>query len=66
MKMFSDCSGECCVCSCAGFCLAGNGADDYSPASREQVIDRRKKNKYPSYRQMMLDYVGMTESEVQE
>ena len=36
MKMFSDCSGECCVCACGGFCLAGIGDDDFSPASKEK------------------------------
>ena len=66
MKMFSDCSGECCICSCGSGCLAGHGDDDFFPASKEQVVERLKKNKYPNYRQMMLDYVGMTESEVQE
>ena len=40
MKMFSDCSGECFSCACSGFCLAGHGDDDCSPASKEEVLKR--------------------------
>ena len=57
MKMFSDCSGECCVCSCGDFCLAGHGDDDYGPASKEQVIGRLNKGKYKGYEQMMKSYL---------
>lgn len=64
--MFSDCSGECCVCSVGDYCLAGHGDDDYSPASKDQVIERLKNNEYPRYRQVMLDYIGMSENDFTE
>lgn len=54
MKMFSDCSGECCVCACGGFCLAGHGDDDYWPASDAQIIERLNKGQYPDYHEMMI------------
>lgn len=39
MKMFSDCSGECVVCFYSFMrCLSGHGDDDFSPASKEQLI----------------------------
>ena len=53
--MFSDCSGECCVCVCGDFCLAGHGDDDYWPASDEQIIKRLDKGQYPDYREMMIN-----------
>lgn len=64
MKIFSSCSGDCCICACGGCCYAGNGDNDFSIASREQIIERLKANKYPDFRQKMLDYVGMTEEEI--
>ena len=57
MNMFSDCSGECCVCACGNFCLAGHGDDDYSPASKDEVIKRLDNNRYPSYRSSMIQYL---------
>lgn len=57
MKMFSDCSGECCICACGGFCLAGHGDDDFSPATKEQVIKRLNEGSYPRYRQTMINYL---------
>ena len=47
--MFSDCTGECCVCACGDFCLAGHGDDDYSFATKEQIIARLDKGRYPTY-----------------
>jgi len=55
MKMFSDCTGECCVCMCAGCCLAGHGDDDYSLASKNQIIKRLDNGEYPDYRKLMID-----------
>ena len=55
--MFSDCSGECCICACGDGCLAGHGDDDYTPASKEQVIRRLQKGEYPNYRKTMIKYV---------
>jgi hypothetical protein len=55
MLMFSSCSGECAVCNAEGGCLAGHGDDDFSPATKEQLINRLNNNKYPSYRQLMID-----------
>ena len=57
MKMFSDCAGECCICRCGDFCLAGHGDDDFSPATKEQVIKRLNEGSYPRYRQMMINYL---------
>ena len=54
MKFFSDCSGECCLCSAGNGCLAGHGDDDFWPATREQIIERLDKGQYPDYRQMMI------------
>jgi len=55
MKMFSDCSGECCVCACGDFCLAGHGDDDFRLATKEQIISRLDKGQYRSYRFMMVN-----------
>lgn len=57
MKMFSDCSGECCVCACSGGCLAGHGDDDFTPTSKEEIIRRLNDGEYPSYRDYMIDYL---------
>ena len=57
MKMFSDCSGECCLCGCGAGCLAGHGDDDFWPASKEQIIERLDNNEYPSYRRLMKDHL---------
>lgn len=57
MKWFSDCSGECCVCANGDFCLAGHGDDDYSPASKDEVITRLDNYEYYSYRANMIQYL---------
>ena len=57
MKIFTDCSGECCICCCGDFGLAGHGDDDFSLATKEQVIKRLNRGSYPGYRQMMIDYL---------
>ena len=57
MKMFSDCSGKCCVCACGDFCLAGHGDDDYCPARKEQVIKRLDKGEFKADEQMMKSYL---------
>ena len=54
MKMFSDCSGECWNCSCAGGCLAGHGDDDFVPASKDQLIYRLDSNQYGLYRPYII------------
>ena len=53
--MFTDCSGECCVCIYGGSCLAGHGDDDFYPATIEQICERLKNNDYSNYRQTMID-----------
>ena len=58
MKLFSDCSGECCVCACGGGCLAGHGDDDFYPATKEQVIDRLDKAQYKDYKDYMIGYLA--------
>ena len=57
MKMFSDCSGECCVCACGNFCLAGHGDNDYSPASKEEIIKRLDEGRYSSWREYMVEHL---------
>jgi hypothetical protein len=57
MKMFSDCSGECCVCACNKGCLAGHGDDYFYAATIEQVIERLDKGQYPYHRQYMIDWL---------
>lgn len=57
MKMFSDCSGECCLCACAGHCLAGHGDDDFIPASKEQIIDRLDRGEWINYTHTMKYYL---------
>ena len=59
MKMFSDCSGECCICACGGGgCLAGHGDDDFTPASKEQIIERLSKGEYKEYTLIMVEYLN--------
>ena len=55
--MFAKCSGECAVCTCAGFCLAGNGDDDFYPATKEQIIERLRDGQFSHYHEMMIDYL---------
>ena len=56
--LFSNCSGECCLCAYGGGgCLAGHGDDDFYPASKEQVIVRLDKGEYKEYTQMMKDHL---------
>ena len=55
MKLFTDCSGECCVCAFGGICLAGHGDDYFLPAKNEQILERLKNGNYPNYRQIMID-----------
>lgn len=57
MKMFSDCSGECCICDCSGGCLAGHGDDDFIPASKEKIIENLDNNRYERYREYMIKYL---------
>ena len=54
MKMFSDCSGECCVCWIGNHsCLAGHGDDHFSLASKEKIIERIKNKEYPDWHDYM-------------
>lgn len=57
MKISSDCSGECCVCACAGGCLAGHGDDYYRLASKEKIIDNLNEGRYPygNDREIMIE-----------
>lgn len=59
MKMFSECSGECCVCSSGGFCLAGHGDDDFRPASKEKVIENLDEGEYPDYTEHMIRFLAV-------
>lgn len=54
MKMFSDCSGECCVCFIGDHgCLAGHGDDHFSLASKEKIIERINNKEYPDWHDYM-------------
>lgn len=55
--MFSKCSGECCVCMFDIGCVAGSGDDYFTPASKEQIIERLNKGKYPHYYDYMTSYL---------
>lgn len=55
MKWFTDCSGECCICACGDFCLAGHGDDDYRLATKEQIIARLDEGRYQSYTKTMME-----------
>ena len=57
MKMFSACSGECCICACGDFCIAGHGDDYFCLASKEQVIDRLDRGTYISYVDYMIGFL---------
>lgn len=57
MMLGSACSGECCLCACGRGCIAGHGDDYFSPASKEQIIDRLNKGEYPGYTEVMKKYL---------
>ena len=46
MKMFSDCSGSCCICACTGCCLAGHSDDDFVLADKTTLVQRLIGQKY--------------------
>ena len=56
MKLMSDCN-DCCICGAGGCCLAGIGDNDYSPATKEQVIERLDNHKYYLHRDEMIQYL---------
>lgn len=58
MKMFSNCSGECCVCANHRCCVAGHGDDDFFPASKEQIIENLDMGLYPRYIDYMVKYLA--------
>lgn len=51
------CSGECYVCACGGFCLAGHNDDYFVPANKEKVIENLDNNRYERYREYMIKYL---------
>lgn len=57
MKVFSNCSGECCVCAFDNVCVAGHGDDDFVPASKEQIIQKLDNGYFPNDREYMIDYL---------
>lgn len=57
MKMFSDCSGECCVCFIRKGCLAGHGDDYFCVASKDEIIRRLDENEYLYYREFMVEFL---------
>lgn len=56
MKLFSDCC-HCWVCSAQGHCLAGIGDDDFSPASKEEIIRRLDEGEFESKRKEMIKFL---------
>lgn len=56
--MPSSCIGKCCVC-CYGDngCIAGNGDDDFVPATKEKIIARLDRGDYHHRMQYMIDYL---------
>ena len=59
MGLFSICH-DCWICSLFDHCYAGNGDDDYYPASKEQVLDRLSRYKdhfNERERQQMVDFL---------
>lgn len=58
MSMFTDCSGQCCVCKISGRgCIAGHGDDYFTPASREEIQRRIDDNEYPQWTEYMIKYL---------
>lgn len=57
MKMFTNCSGVCCLCSCGSYCLAGHGDDHYYPATKDQLIKRLNNGEYPYFTNTMKKYL---------
>lgn len=57
MMLGSACLGECCLCACGRGCIAGLGDDYFSPASKEQIINRLDKGEYPDYTDIMKKYL---------
>lgn len=56
MKFGPNCAGKCCICA-VNTCLAGNGDDDFSPATKEQIIKRLQKGEFRDHQQYMIDYL---------
>ena len=46
--------GDCGICACGDFCLAGRGDDDFVLASKEKIIHNLKNNCSPSQRDLMI------------
>lgn len=57
MKLFPDCISKCHICAIGGHCIAGNGDDDYFPASKEKIIDNLDHGYYPSDKNRMIRYL---------
>lgn len=54
MKMFTDCSGPCCICACGDYCLAGHGDDYFTVAKKEKITERLDHGMYRSYAETMI------------
>lgn len=65
MQIGSACSGECCLCSHGGGCIAGHGDDYFSYADEEKIFMRLKLGRYPYDREIMLKYLGISEKAVE-
>lgn len=57
MKLIPDCHDMCCVCAAGMYCLAGNGDNDFAPASKEKIIENLDYGHYQSDAGRMVRYL---------
>ena len=57
MKIAPDCVDKCCICRNSGNCLAGNGDDDFIPATKEQIEERLKDDRYSAYQDKLRNFI---------
>lgn len=57
MKIALDCVDKCCICRNSGNCLAGNGDDDFMQATKEQIEERLKDDRYSAYQDKLQNFI---------
>ncbi len=57
MKIAQDCVDKCCICRNSVNCLAGNGDDDFMPATKEQIEERLKDDRYSAYQDKLRNFI---------
>lgn len=50
---------ECAICAFSGGCLAAVREDFFELASERQLIERLNEDRFPQYRQLMIDTLKM-------